>query len=134
MTGIGCIIFGLLLICFGAASRNKDKKARGTCTERITGKVIGYEESYMKDESGIDTWVFSPIFRYNVKGEPVETAADWGTMNPRYHEGQYVTLFYDPADPKKIYTQDNARTNGAMLSCIFFGIVMILAGILLLIP
>lgn len=130
--GIGCIALGLLFIVFSVFSSKKRRDHRGACTVQVYGKVIGYEETLLKDQEGVDTWAFCPRFRYLVKDKPVEATADWGTINPRFREGQTVSLYYDPEQPTKIYTDDNRRTNGSLIGGGIFGLLLIVYGICLL--
>ena len=127
--GILCILLGLALAAAGLSSVRKEKRERGSCTERVTATVIGHEESLLKDDTGTETWAFCPRFRYVVRNTPTEATADWGTLNPRFHEGQHVPLYYDPKDPSHIYVYDQKGTTASMRAAAVFGILLILAGI-----
>lgn len=117
------LLLALILIALRAANARHKKEERGSCTRRTTATVIGHEETCLKDDSGADTWAFCPRFRFLINNTPVEATADWGTVNPRFHEGQHVTIYYDPDDPAHIAVDDKSGAPLFTNALVFFVIV-----------
>ncbi|MGH3729193.1 MAG: DUF3592 domain-containing protein [Micromonosporaceae bacterium] len=97
---------------------------------RVPGEVIGMR---VDQSAEVGRGSDYPILRFRtVDGRDVETSSDIGTDPAPAHEGDQVTVLYDPADPRTARIDSTlGRGSGIGWACLIGGGLLALAATLL---
>ncbi|MCL2574558.1 MAG: DUF3592 domain-containing protein [Defluviitaleaceae bacterium] len=100
--------------------------------ERVQAVVV---ESKRRSSRGgrtsrsMASYVFHPVFKFNVGGQEVEIECGAGHTSPRYGDGDIVEIVYNKDKIQEIYIpSDKTPTIGAII-IIFFGILLTVLGV-----
>jgi len=81
---------------------------------------------------GVSGRFFKPVFEWTVNGQTYKKVHNAGQDPPKYHEGQEVTIYYDPANPAEMALEGSQKvTKILMLSFGAGGVLFILIGLLI---
>ena len=129
---IFCGTFGLLGLIFlivGFAINASMNHKRSLCTAYVEGTV-----SAMQTQFG--TTGLRAVYSFTIDGKPLQYVSNYsGTRNLLV--GQSVGIYYDPANIGRIYIEEDARQMHTftrvfmILGCVFFGIALVVAVVLL---
>ena len=87
--------------------------------------------SYAGHVGGGNEKYFKPVFEWTVSGQIYKKEHNVGQDPPKYHEGQEVVIYYDPANPAEMTLQGNEKvTKILMLSFGAGGVLLLLIGML----
>jgi hypothetical protein len=122
-------LLGLIFLIVGLAVSASMNHKRSQCTAYAEGTV-----SAMQTQFG--TIGLRAIYSFMIDGKPMQYVSNYsGTNNLLI--GQTVSVYYDPAHIGRVYIEEDARQMRTftrvftILGCVFFGVALIVAVVLL---
>ena len=126
------VLFGLVMVGIGCFVWWSDAELKRECTLQVDGTVksVAHEVKY-NSKSKRNENEYRATYAYSVEGVEYVDRSIFVTSTPRFSEGDDVTIFYDPADPKRFYVSEEADGSMVKLSLfiIAFGVAFVLIGI-----
>ena len=125
---ISGLLVGLALVGGGVLFWWFDKRKRDACTAKADGvvKAIDHSVSYRKGKRRSS---YRTTFAYSAEGVEYVKQSSTTTKTARFSEGQTVTVFYDPSNPKKFYVLEEGRSIAIPAVLIGLGVVSILTAL-----
>ena len=124
--GIFLAIFALIFLAVGGLALVGGRAQKKRCSASATGTVAKLHMEQKPRGRGKGTVnVYTPEFRFNADGVTYAYRANFGSMRREFQEGQTVTVYYDPADPKFCYIAEdagNSAQGGTM--CLIIGLLL----------
>lgn len=111
--GISILVWGLAFLFWYLEKRAKRKndEIRKTCNVKVTAVVVRMQrQRLMRNDDSSYIWV--PTYQYYVgknQTEKIEVNGKYGNGKKLFKEGQKVTLYYNPNQPKEIFVPDEAN-------------------------
>jgi len=131
----GPILLLTALIFSGVWLRSKRLTDQGrTTTAIVKGNVtaVSMNSSNHSYGYGASGRFFKPVFEWAVNSKTYKKVHNAGQNPPKYHEGQEVTIYYDPANPAEMTLEGSQKaTKILMLSFGAGGILFLLIGVLI---
>ena len=130
-------IFGpILLITASIFStvwlRSKRIIGQGKTTIATVTDVAAVSSSVSPGERGVGGKFFKPAFEWTVNGQIYKKAHNVAHDPPKYHIGQELSIYYDPANPAEMTLEGSGKvTKILMLSFGVAGVLFLLIGALL---
>jgi len=121
------IIFGILVIVFGAFVNGMVSNSNKVCTVDAEGTVITYNETV--DDEG--SHIFYPVVQYNFGGKMYKEQASVGSGNKPYADGDIVLVHINPDNPYQFTIDGSTNIFGIFAwIAIGVGIVIIISGVI----
>ena len=124
--GIFLAIFALIFLAVGGLALVGGRAQKKRCSSSATGTVVRLHMDQKPRGRGKGTInVYTPEFRFNADGVTYSYMANFGSMRKEFKEGQTVTVYYGPADPKFCYVAEdagNSSQGGTM--CLIIGLLL----------
>ena len=123
--GLLGLIFLLVGLAFGASINRK----RSKCTAYAEGTVSAMQTQF--GSSGLRA-----VYSFSIDGRPLQYVSNYTGMS-NLLVGQSVGVYYDPANIGRVYIEEDARQMRTftrvftILGCVFFGIALVVAVVLL---
>ena len=124
--GVFLALFALIFLGVGGIALVGSRAQKKRCSASATGTVAKLHMEQKPRGRGKDTVnVYTPEFRFNADGVTYSYRANFGSMRREFQEGQTVTVYYDPADPKFCYVAEDAGNSvqGGMM-CLIIGLLL----------
>ena len=124
--GVFLALFALIFLAVGVVALVGGRAQKKRCSASATGTVAKLHMEQKPRGRGKGTVnVYTPEFRFNADGVTYAYRANFGSMRREFQEGQTVTVYYDPADPKFCYIAEdagNSAQGGTM--CLIIGLLL----------
>ena len=124
--GVFLALFAVIFLAVGFVALVGGRAQKKRCSASAAGTVARIHMEQKPRGRGKDTvTVYTPEFRFEVNGVTHSYRADFASMRREFKEGQNVTVFYDPADPKFCYVAEdagNSAQGGTM--CLIIGLLL----------
>jgi len=115
------VIMRVGVLCTGFYFVSSPLYRKLTCTQKTIAEVVNLEMTRSHSSSS-GSYVYTPIFSYNVNGEQIVVRHGIAQSSSPYQIGDILTLFYNPSKPESYYIGGFASGNWAR---IIFGLVLI---------
>lgn len=122
-------LLGLIFLIVGFAVTASMNHKQSLCTAYTEGTV-----SAMQTQFG--TTGLRAVYSFTIDGRPLQYVSNY-TGNSNLLVGQSVGVYYDPANIGRVYIEEDARQMRTftrvftILGCVFFGIALVVAVVLL---
>lgn len=124
--GVFLALFALIFLAVGCVALVGGRAQKKRCSASASGTVHRIHMDQKPRGRGKDTVnVYTPEFRFEADGVTCSYMANFSSMRKEFKEGQTVTIFYDPADPKFCYVAEdagNSAQGGTM--CLIIGLLL----------
>ena len=124
--GVFLALFALIFLAVGSMALVGGRAQKKRCSASASGTVVRvHMEQKPRGRSKGTVNVYIPEFRFNADGVTYSYRADFASMRREFQEGQTVTVYYDPADPKFCYVAEDAGNSaqGGMM-CLIIGLLL----------
>ena len=122
-------LLGLIFLIIGLAVNASMNKKRRQCTAFTEGTVSGMQPQF--GSTGLRA-----SYSFSIDGKPLQYVSNYAGNN-NLLIGQSVSVYYDPANIGRVYIEEDARQSRmfprvfTILGCVFFGIALVVAVVLL---
>jgi len=121
-------LFGIFLFVLGIFSFHEIKKKKIKCTSKTYGKVIDIIKRRGSTARGYFTWIFYPVFEYNIGENKFVKESLHGTSDLKYIIGQEVEVYYNTEDYNEYYIAgDTTQKTSSIFLTIIGGLAIILS-------
>ena len=124
--GVFLALFALIFLAVGGLALAGGRAQKKRCSASATGTVSKLHMEQKPRGRGKGTVnVYTPEFLFNADGVTYSYRASFGSMRREFKEGQTVTIYYDPADPKFCFVAEdagNSAQGGTM--CLIIGLLL----------
>ena len=124
--GVFLVLFALIFLAVGGVALVGGRAQKKRCSASAAGTVSRIHMEQKPRGRGKGTInVYTPEFRFEANGATQVHRANFASMRREFQEGQTVTVFYDPADPKCCYVAEDTGTSaqgGTM--CLIIGLLL----------
>ena len=93
------------------------------CTKKVTGFVKSVDITVIYRKHGARDG-YRSTFAYSVDGIEYVKQSNIKTITPRFSEGESVTIFYNPSNPKQFYIPEERKSPVSVL--VGFGVIFML--------
>jgi len=127
----GSILLVLALIFSREWLRCKRITDQGQTTTITVTDTVTVSSGVEPGQRGVGGKFFKPVFEWTVNGQTYKKEHKVAHDPPKYHLGQKIAIYYDPANPAEMTLEGSGKvTKLLMLSFGAGGILLLLGGVL----
>ena len=117
------------VLCKHSMAKIEERKA--ACVTVTTATVQEIKEVRTRN---VDEYNYSwyPIYQYYVNGEMIVQQSEFGSGQDTFQQGQQVTLYYNPDNPKEIFVPEEEPETAAKIFNIMY-VLFTICGFLIVI-
>ena len=122
-------LMGLIFLIVGLAFSASINRKRNRCTAYTEGAVSAMQAQF--GSNGLRA-----VYRFTIDGKELQYVSNYAG-NSNLLIGQSIGVYYDPANIGRVYIEEDARQMRTftrvftILGCVFFGIALVVAVVLL---
>lgn len=131
-TGIIFIIFAAVILVVGIGATVSSARTRAQCTAYVSGVIreVNSKDVRTKKHRGYRTHTeYQAVVSLETHSQLGVTEMTSGWTRKHYREGDFIKVYYDPADPAVYYMEGNEPENG--IGMIVFSLIFGAVGFIL---